>query len=110
MRLHIRAAIFLAAALLLALPALAAPIDEAKRAGHVGEQSDGFLGLPPGAPASAEALVTSINAERGTRYAEIAAKNGTTAAAVAALAGQKLTARAAAGEWVRDASGNWTRK
>ena len=97
--------------LVLAAPvALASPLDDAKRAGHVGEQVDGYLGLPPGAPASARALVDGINAERSSKYAEIAAKNNTSPTAVAALAGSKLVERAAAGEWVRDAAGKWTKK
>lgn len=105
-----RAAIVIAAALLLALPAHADALDDAKNAGHVGEQVDGYLGLVPGAPGSANALVTQINAGRANKYAEIAAANGTTATAVGAVAGEKLVARATAGQWVRDASGNWTQK
>ena len=98
------------AALLLATSALASPLDDARRAGQVGEQVDGYLGVVPGAPASAQKLVDSINVERAERYAEIAARNDTTPAAVAALAGQKLTERAAPGEWVRDADGSWRKR
>ena len=96
-----------AAALLGAAPALASPLDDAKRAGQVGEQSDGYVGVIPGAPASARALADRINAERAERYGEIAAKTGTSPTAVAALAGQKLIARASPGEWIRDADGKW---
>ena len=96
-----------AAALLGAAPALASPLDDAKRAGHVGEQADGYLGVVPGAPQSARALVDGINAERAERYGEIAAKTDTSPTAVAALAGQKLIARASPGEWIRDADGKW---
>ena len=107
---RLRTAIVLAAAFLLALPALASPLDDARQAGHVGEQVDGYLGMPPGAPDSAQEFVDRINAERGSRYAEIAAKNQTRPEAVAGVAGEKLVERAAAGEWVRDAEGNWTQK
>ena len=99
-----------AALLLASLPAAASPLDDAKQAGHVGEQADGYIGMPPGAPGSAQDLVEQINAARGARYAEIAAKNETSASAVAALAGNKLVGRAPAGQWVRDASGKWQRK
>ena len=99
------------AALLLALPAAAnEEIDNAKRSGWIGEQADGFLGVVPGAPASAGALVNRVNSGRAAKYAEIARQNGTTPAAVGALAGEKLVARARAGEWVRDASGNWRQR
>ena len=107
---RLRAAIVLAAALLLALPALADRLGDAKQAGHVGEQADGFIGMPPGAPASAQTIVEEINVGRGRKYGEIAAKNATSPAAVAALAGKKLTERAPAGQWVRDASGQWRQK
>jgi uncharacterized protein YdbL (DUF1318 family) len=99
-----------AAALLVAAPAFASPLDDAKRAGHVGEQADGYLGVVPGAPADARALVDRINAERAKRYGEIAAKTDTSPTAVAALAGQRLLERAAPGEWIRDADGKWSQR
>ena len=99
-----------AAALLLPLAAAATPLEDAKRAGHVGEQADGYLGVAPGAPASARAFVDGINAERAAHYAEIAAKNDTSPTAVAALAGQKLIERAPPGQWVRPADGKWKKK
>jgi uncharacterized protein YdbL (DUF1318 family) len=97
-------------ALLLALPAAASPLDDAKAAGQLGEQADGYLGLPPGAPASARALADQINSERAEHYAQIAARNGTEPTAVAALAGQKLVERAPAGQWVRGPDGSWKKK
>ncbi len=99
-----------ALALLVAAPAFASPLDDAKRAGHVGEQADGYLGVVPGAPASARALVERINAERAERYGEIASRTGTSPTAVAALAGQKLVERATAGEWIRDPNGRWQQR
>ena len=99
-----------AAALLLALPAAASPLDEAKAAGQLGEQANGLLGLPPGAMASAETLRDEINGERKIRYGEIAKKNGTSPAAVAALAGKKLIERTPEGQWVRSPDGEWVRR
>ena len=96
-----------AAALLVAAPAPASPLDDAKRAGSVGEQSDGYVGVVPGAPASARAFADRINSERAEHYSEIAARTGTSPTAVAALAGQKLVERASPGEWIRDADGQW---
>lgn len=98
------------AALLLALPAAANPLDVAKAAGHLGEQADGFLGLPPGAPSSARALADKINGERRVHYAGIAKKNGTSPEAVAALAGKKLVSLAPAGQWVRGSDGEWVKR
>jgi hypothetical protein len=109
MRTLLRIAI-VAAALLLALPAAAQSLDEAKSAGHVGEQSDGYIGVVPGAPASARQLADRINEERAVKYGEIAANRGTSPAAVAALAGKKLVARTPPGQWYRDANGKWNQR
>ena len=90
--------------------AFADNLDQAKASGHVGEQADGYLGTPPGAPASANALAADINAKRKARYQAIAAKNGTSVSVVAKLAGQKLTSRAPAGQYVRNSAGTWEKK
>jgi uncharacterized protein len=86
-------------------------IDAAKQSGVVGEQVDGYLGLVR-ADASAEvkALVDEVNTKRRSAYEEIAAKNGTSVETVARLAGAKLIERAAAGELVRDDTGQWKKK
>ena len=46
----------LAVALLLAAPAAASPLDDAKQAGHLGEQADGYVGVRSDAPESAHEL------------------------------------------------------
>ncbi len=96
--------------LLVALPAAANELDAAKGAGHVGEQADGFLGVAPGAPSSAQGLVSRINEERAVRYGKIAVTNETSSSAVAALAGKKLTDRTPPGQWIRSADEKWKKK
>jgi len=96
--------------LTLASTALADSLDQAKAAGHVGEQADGYLGTPPGAPASGSALAAKINTQRKQRYQSIAAKNGTSVSVVAKLAGQKLIARTSAGQYIRNSAGSWQKK
>jgi uncharacterized protein YdbL (DUF1318 family) len=109
-----RASLALAAILLLAAPApsLAADaLDAAKAAGHLGERSDGYLGVvSPSAPASAKALAESVNAKRRAHYAEIAKSNGTAVEAVAALAGAKLIERTPPGQFVMGADGAWKKR
>jgi uncharacterized protein YdbL (DUF1318 family) len=104
----------LLALVLLALPSssvLADPLDDAKRAGSVGERPDGYLGaVGEGAGAEVEALVDEINGKRRERYSEIARKNGTRLEAVAALAGAKLVEKTAPGQYVMTSSGKWIRK
>jgi hypothetical protein len=101
-------------ALILALTVLAAPayaidLDAAKRQGLVGEQPDGFLGTVRQTPDAAE-LVRSVNQQRRQSYQDLAQRNGVSVDSVATLAGRKLVDRAAPGEYVRDAAGQWQRK
>ena len=110
--LHIGIASLLVVALL-AVPAgvaLADPLGDAKRAGSVGERPDGYLGVVGNANPQVMALVQDINGKRRQKYSAIAKKNGTSVAAVAALAGSKLVANAAPGEYVMSDSGQWVRK
>ncbi len=101
----------LACLLLLSLPAAASPLDDAKAAGLVGERPDGYIGLvSDGAPADIRGLVSSINEKRRAKYETIAKKSGASVGAVAKLAGDKLIARTAKGQYVLDAAGVWTRK
>ena len=92
-------------------PAHAAPLDDAKAAGLVGERIDGYLGVvDSGASAEVKRLVEQVNAERQARYAEIAQKQGAPVQAVAQIAGEKLVQRAGGGEYVMGADGQWRRK
>jgi uncharacterized protein YdbL (DUF1318 family) len=96
---------------LLAGPARAASLDDAKAAGVVGEKVDGFLGVVDAkAPADVRAMVDRINAERLAKYAEIAKKQGTPTDAVAKIAGQKLIERTPKGQYVLGADGQWRKK
>ena len=90
--------------------ALAGPLGDAKAAGWVGERTDGYVGVIPGAPASAGNLARDINAKRKAKYQGIAAANGTSLQAVQMLVGQKLIARAKPGEMVMNANGQWVRR
>jgi uncharacterized protein YdbL (DUF1318 family) len=91
-----------------ALPAAAASLDAAKASGQVGERIDGYLSVvDANAPADVRALVDQINAERRTKYEQIAKKQGAPVAAVAQIAGKKLIERTPPGEYVLDASGQW---
>lgn len=101
----------LLAALLLALPAWAITLDEAKETGVIGEQPDGYIGVvrPPASTAVAE-LVESINARRRARYESIAASNGIETRQVELLAGKKAIERTESGHWVRLPDGSWIPK
>ena len=94
--------------LLLASPALALNLDEAKSQGLVGEKINGYIGAvqPSG---NVNALVKNINAKRKSHYQQISYKNGTSLGNVEKLAGEKLINRAPRGQYVNRGSG-WVRK
>jgi uncharacterized protein YdbL (DUF1318 family) len=98
--------------LLFAGPAgLATPLDDAKAAGDVGEQADGYLGIvSPPASAAVQALVADINTRRRDQYRAIASRNGIDLEAVEVLAGQKAMEKTPAGQFIRPAGGAWRRK
>ena len=96
---------------LLAAPARAASLDQAKEAGQVGERIDGYVGVvDANAPADVRAMVDQINGERKTKYQEIADKQKAPLAAVAQIAGKKLIERTPAGQYVLGADGQWRKK
>ena len=104
----------------LALPAAAvaqsaqakATVDQAKAAGIVGEQADGFLGFvtQPADPAIRQA-VAEINAGRAQVYREAAARTGTTPEAAGASAfTQVVQAKLKPGEYFKPNGGGWAKK
>jgi len=91
--------------------AQAGPLEDAKAAGYLGEQANGYLGVvSSSAPAQAVSLAKEINLKRRAKYREIAEKNQTTLKAVEAVVGQKLISRANPGEFVQPAGSGWQRK
>jgi uncharacterized protein YdbL (DUF1318 family) len=112
-RRNLAACLGFAVLLVLALPApaLSLELESAKRDGLIGERADGFVGVVVAKPTQElQQLVDSVNAKRRAKYQQIAKQNGTSLDAVAGLAGEKLVQRAAKGEYVTDAQGNWYQK
>jgi uncharacterized protein YdbL (DUF1318 family) len=90
---------------------IVARLHRARADGLVGERWDGFAAVVPARPpADVKALVERINAWRRARYADIAAKNGTTVEAVGTITAKKLVERLPPGSYVMDQSGAWKRK
>ena len=90
--------------------AVAGPLDDAKAAGWLGERTDGYVGILPGAPTSAGTLARDINSKRRAKYQGIAAANGTSLQSVEVLVGEKLIKRATPGSFVMNANGQWVRR
>lgn len=101
-----------AVALLLALlagPAHALTLDEARQQGRVGETLSGYLAARQQDEVTL-ALVSRINEGRRLAYQRIAGQNRLTTSDVARIAGEKLVNRASAGEYVRGINGQWLQK
>lgn len=108
-------ALLLAAAL--AMPAHAQATDpvvaQARAAGQVGEQADGYLGYPNGAQASAEirSHVDQINIRRRALYTSRASQRSVSVNEMAAaVACEIFQGRIAVGERYRDESGQWRQR
>lgn len=100
-----------AAALLPGRPAFAMSLEEAKKAGVVGERPDGYLGVvAPNADPGVVKLVEDINLQRKAKYRSIATQNGITLPQVEAIAGKRLIDRAERGEFVLTPNGAWSRR
>ena len=87
-------------------------IDQAKAAGTVGEQADGYLGFRNSTSDSAlRAAVDATNAGRRAAYARSAADAGTSAdVAGARMFEAQLLPRISSGQWYRNAQGQWVQR
>jgi uncharacterized protein YdbL (DUF1318 family) len=89
--------------------AASAMIENAKDNCIVGEQADGYLGIVPGASASAEIRgeVRDVNQQRKAIYADIAKRTDVTVDVAATRTASRLVNEAKRGQCVRDGSGEW---
>jgi uncharacterized protein YdbL (DUF1318 family) len=84
-------------------------VQELKKAGIVGETSDGYLDYVKKKDAKAADLVDAENADRKTLYESIAKEKGTTVDLVAAQAAKRNFTKAADGEYLKE-DGTWRKK
>ena len=93
--------------------AQALDIHQAKSQGLVGEQADGYVGIPnPPGSAEVQKLVADVNLQRRELYQKAAAAMSPPVSleAYAAIAGAKLVQSAPSGEYVRGSDGKWVKK
>jgi len=101
----------LAAAMLWSADSWAAPLDDAKAAGLIGERPDGFVApVQPNPPADIAAIVRQINAKRLAAYEKIAAEENVSVDQVGALAAEKIKRQAPNGEYFMSSDGSWAPK
>lgn len=89
--------------------AMALTLNEARSQGRVGETLNGYL-VALETDAETQVLVRDINKARALSYQQLARQNNVSTEEIAKLAGQKLVARAKAGEYVQGINGKWLRK
>ena len=101
----------LAALVMLALPALAETLDGARAKGLVGERPDGYVGAVGTPSPDIQALITSINAQRRSKYQDIAKQKGVPVEQIGALTAEKIVQENLQPGWYyMDGSGNWVKK
>lgn len=106
----------LVAALMCVAPANAqndATVQQARAAGHIGEQADGFLGFVPGPqiPADLRGRVDQINIQRRALYTRRAAERSVSVNEMAAaVACEVFQNRVANGERYRNEAGQWRQR
>ncbi len=95
----------------LTTPALALGVADAKAAGLVGEQPNGYLGSVSNTPrADVRTLISSTNQKRRNVYNSRAKKAGVTLKVMEQRIGQRLIEKAPAGQYFKSAGGHWQKK
>ncbi len=85
-------------------------VDEAQSQGLLGENAQGYLEMTPRGNAEAKSLMDTVNAKRKAKYQSIAGKQNTTLKDIEKIAGEKITSKLNAGEFYKDADGQWHKK
>lgn len=101
-------ALFSLQALALDLNQAMSALPQAKAAGQLGEQADGYLGVVSN-QGQASAIAQLINQARRAEYQRVAQTNGISLKDVETLAGQKAIEKTPAGQYVK-LNGAWQRK
>ncbi|NQY34988.1 MAG: YdbL family protein [Alteromonadaceae bacterium] len=96
-------------ALLLSFSANALTLQEAKKAGFLGELPNGYIGLVT-ANDEAKSIMAMVNQKRLVHFKKIAVKNGLSVAQVAELAGAKFIAKTSGGNFIKNSAGKWVKK
>lgn len=105
-RLSIIVALFIA---LIAAPAWALDLQQARSSGLVGEKPDGYIAAVQASP-EVNALVASVNAQRQQEYARIAKEKGQTVDVVAKLAAPEIIGKLGAGQYYQGSDGAWKKR
>lgn len=95
--------------LLIASPAWALDLHQARSAGKVGEKTDGYVAALEATP-EVQALVKEVNTKRQLEYAHISRENGQTVDVVAKLAAQQIITKLEPGNTYQTPDGSWKKR
>lgn len=101
--------IFFATIMLLAAPAYALDLHEARVSGVVGERLDGYIAARKDTP-EIQALVSEVNAKREQEYNRISKENNQSVAVVAKLAAEQIINGLEPGFFFQEPDGSWKRR
>ena len=90
----------------LALPAMAIELTDARKQGMVGEKTDGYVAAVKSS-ADVNALVVEVNAKRKAEYTRISKENGQPVSTVAKLASPQIIEGLPAGSLYQGSDGTW---
>jgi uncharacterized protein YdbL (DUF1318 family) len=101
----------LVAGVLVAAPAFAISLDDAKSQGLVGEDSSGYVAAVTSPPSKeVRDLMREVNDKRREEYARIASQNKISVSDVEKLAGQKAIEKTESGNYIRLPNSDWQRQ
>jgi len=95
-----------ALSVLLAFPAFALNLHQARDAGIFGEKNDGYVAVLKKTP-EAEALAKDINQKRKQEYERISKQNNQPVKIIASHAAKQIAEGINAGNKYQDTNGNW---
>lgn len=97
--------------IIMATPAWALSLDEAKSKGFVGETPSGYLAsVSPSPNNETQRLIHEINTKRKVAYKDIATKAGVTLNIIEIRIGQRLYDAAPKGAFLQNQQGHWVQK
>jgi len=94
---------------LVALPALALDLQQARTQGLVGEQLSGYVSIVTPSP-EVNQLVAEVNTKRRAEYARISKENGQPIDVVGKVAAQKIIENLPAGAMFQGVDGSWKKR
>ncbi|MDX9690656.1 MAG: DUF1318 domain-containing protein [Proteobacteria bacterium] len=95
--------------IMIAAPAYALDLKQARNSGVVGEKLDGYAEVLKPSP-DVKVLVDDVNAKRTVEYQRISKENGQPIDVVAKLAAQEIISKLPAGSLYQAVDGSWKKK